>query len=292
MNIKGAFDTHVHFAPHAKVRANTDALSLARLAAEKDMAGLVLKCNTFPSVGIAYLARLLCPELKIFGGIVINPQIGGLNPAAVRAAISYGEGKPGEYCRFVCLPTFYSARDIEFHHKNEAPIELVKDGRAVDGLKRILDLVAENSLVLMTGHTGEKELFPVVEQAVSQGVRNIVLCHPSSPVVGLSLEAQKALAGMGAVMQQCCVETYPYYEKKYGIPGPSFDDLAEAIRFVGTEHCIIATDMGADAGLNPNPADGFANYINELEKRGFTEEELSAMAAEHPLELYTDGMSV
>ena len=292
MHIKDAFDTHVHFAPHAKVKANTDALSLACLAAENDMAGFVLKCNCFPSVGIAYLAHLLYPKLKIFGGIVINPQIGGLNPAAVRAAISYGEGKPAEYCRFVCLPTFYSARDIEFHKKKETPIELVKDGQVVDDLKRILDLVAEHSIVLLSGHTGERELFPVVEQAIRQGVENIVLCHPSSPVVDISLEGQKALAGMGVVMQQCCVETYPYYEKKYGIPGPSFDDLARAIRFVGVEHCIIATDMGADAGINPNPVEGFAHYINELEKRGFSEEEISMMAAEHPLKLYTDDMSI
>jgi len=292
MHIKGAFDTHVHFAPHAKVKANTDALSLVRLAAENDMAGLVLKCNCFPSVGIAYLAHLICPELKVFGGIVINPQIGGLNPAAVKAAISYGEGKTAEYCRFVCLPTFYSARDIEFYHKKETPIGLVKDGKVLDDLKRILDLVAENSLVLLTGHIGERELFPVVEQAIRQGVRNIVLSHPSSPVVNISLEAQKAFGEMGAVMQQCCVETYPYYEKKYGILGPSFDDLAKAIRFVGTENCIIATDMGADAGVNPNPIGGFANYINELEKRGFTEEEISVMAAKHPLKLYTDGMSI
>lgn len=292
MHFKGVFDTHVHFAPHAKVKANTDALSLARLAAEREMAGLVLKCNSFPSVGIAYLAHLVCPELKLFGGIVINWQIGGLNPVAVETAIRYGEGKPAEYCRFVCLPTFYSARDIAFHNKTDSPIRLVEGGKVVDGLKRILDLVAAHSLVLMTGHIGEEELFPVVEQAIQQGVEKIVVCHPSSPVVGLSLEVQKALAGMGAVMQQCCVETYPYYEQKYGIPGPSFDDLAEAIRFVGPERCILATDMGADAGINPDPVSGFAHYLDELQKRGFTEGELYRMAAEQPLRLFTDGTPV
>lgn len=291
MCLKGAFDTHVHFAPHAKGKANTDALSLARLAAEQEMAGLVLKCNSFPSVGIAYLAHLVCPELKVFGGVVLNPQIGGLNPAAVETAIRYGEGRPAAFCRYVCLPTFYSSRDIAFHHKAETPIELVRDGRTVDGLKRIFDLIAAHSLVLMTGHVGEEEIFPVVEQAIRQGVKHIVLCHPSSPVVGLSLDAQKALAGMGAVMQQCCVETYPYYEQKYGIPGPSFDDLAEAIRFVGPEHCILATDMGADTGVNPDPVSGFAHYIRQLQQRGFTQEELYRMAAEHPLQLFTDGIS-
>lgn len=289
--MKGVFDTHVHYAPHARVKANTDALSLARLAKESDMAGFVLKCNCFPSVGAAYLAKRICPELNIFGGIVINPQIGGLNVEAIKAAIRYGEGNPAEYCRFVCLPTFYSVRDIAFHHKKETPIELVKGGAVVDDLKRILDLVAEHALVLMSGHVGESELFAVMEQAVRQGVRNMVLCHPSSPVVNLSLEAQRALAEMGAVMQHCCVETYPYYEKKYGFAGPSFDDLAKAIRFVGAEHCIIASDMGADAGVNPNPVEGFANYINELQQRGLTEEEIFMMAATHPLQLFTDGMA-
>lgn len=291
MHIKGAFDTHVHFAPHSKVKANTDALSLAALAKQQEMSGLVLKCNAFPSVAAAYLAHLTCPETKVFGGIVINPLIGGLNPAAVRAAICYGDGNPGEYCRFVCLPTFYSKRDIEFHKKNEQAIELIKNGQVVDELKEILDLVAENKLVLMSGHVGEDELYPVIQQAKQQGVTNLVLCHPSSPVVNISVEAQKQFSRMGAVMQQCCVETYPYYEKKYGIPGPSFDDLANAIRSVGVEHCIIASDMGADAGINPNPIDGFMNFIDELEKRGFSETELVMMAAKHPQQLFTEGMS-
>lgn len=290
MHINGAFDSHVHFAPHAKVKANTDALTLVSLARKHNMAGLVLKCNCFPSVGIAYLAGLTCPDVKIYGGIVINPQIGGLNYTAVKSAIAYGEGENGKYCRFVCLPTFFSARDIEYHKKNETAIELVKSHKVVDELKRILDLVAEHSLVLMSGHVGSKEIFQVVEQARRQGVKNIVICHPSSPVIDLTLTEQKQLAGLGAIMQQCCVETYPYFEKKYGVPGPSFDDLAKAIRYVGVESCILASDMGADSGVNPDPVTGFADYIDQMDRLGFTEAELRYMAAEKPRQLFTDGL--
>lgn len=290
MIIHGAFDTHVHFAPHAKVKANTDALTLGKHAVEHEMAGMVLKCNYFPSVPVAYLVHQTYPRLKVYGGIVMNPSVGGVNPMAVKTAIAYGEGKPGEYCRFVCLPTFYSKRDVQFHHREEEPIILVQNNRVIDDLRRVFDLIAEHSLALLTGHVGEDELFPVVEQAKSQGVSNIVVGHPCSPVVDISLEAQRQLGQMGAVMQQCCVETYPYYERKYGIPGPSYDDLANAIRYVGTEHCILATDMGGDAGFNPPPADGFATYIEEMAKRGFTEQELTAMCVTHPLALYTDGL--
>ncbi len=283
--LKGTIDTHVHFAPHGSTHANTDVLSLSALAVKAGMCGLVLKCNTFPSVGFAYLAQKMYPDLNVFGGIVINHQIGGFNAVAIESALKFGEGITGKYCRFVCLPTFTAENDVLYHRRNIEPLHcLDRQGRVIDSLKRIFDLMASSDQVLMTGHLAERELFPVIEQAQATGVQKIVVPHPLNPVVNLSLTAQKQLAQKGVYLQQCCVETYPYFHKKYGT-GLSMEDLVEAIRAVGVAHTIVATDLGADPGMNPNPVQGFQEYLGQLNDRGFTDEELRSMSIDNPSKL-------
>jgi len=285
MLLTGTIDTHVHFAPHASCKANTNALDLANLARKAGMAGMLLKCNTFPSVGIAYLTKQLYPDLLLFGGIVLNHQCGGLNYSAVKSAISYGEGRESEYCRFVCLPTFAAENDITYHNRNIAPIKLVDtNNQVVDDLKRIFELIASSKQILFTGHIAEKELFPVVEKAKACGIEKIVVPHPLNPVVNISLTAQKQLAEDNVLLQHCCVETYPYFKQKYGV-GLSIEQIAEAIEYVGTEHCILASDLGADPGVNPDPVKGFSVFLQQLKNYGFNEKELRRMSVENPLRI-------
>ena len=113
---------------------------------------MLIKCNTFPSTGYAYLARKYYPRLAVYGGIVINHQIGGLNPVAVDSAVKYGEGVAGKYCRFVCLPTFAAVNDVMFHKRDYAPICCVNDkGKIYDDLKRIFDIIVRTNQILLLG---------------------------------------------------------------------------------------------------------------------------------------------
>jgi len=56
--------------------------------------------------------------------------------------------------------------------------------------------------------------------------------------------------------------------------------IAEAIRRVGPESTILATDLGqAD---NPSPVEGLKRFIRSMLKEGITEEEIDLMVHINP----------
>lgn len=57
----------------------------------------------------------------------------------------------------------------------------------------------------------------------------------------------------------------------------------EALRTVGVQYCVLATDFGQPANLPP--PDGFAEYIAALAAAGMTEKELATMTKDNPAKL-------
>lgn len=89
MPLKDAIDLHIHIAPDT-IDRYYDSISLAREASEKGMRALVLKDQMCPSVHKAILTNLIVPEVKVFGGIVLNQTNGGLNPRSVLVTLKTG----------------------------------------------------------------------------------------------------------------------------------------------------------------------------------------------------------
>ncbi len=61
------------------------------------------------------------------------------------------------------------------------------------------------------------------------------------------------------------------------------DMFAEAIKAVGADHTVIATDLGQY--LNPTPADGFKEFILGLKGKGISDEQINWMAKKNPARL-------
>ena len=78
-----------------------------------------------------------------------------------------------------------------------------------------------------------------------------------------------------------------YFKEKYGT-GLMIEQIVDAIHAVGAERTIIATDLGADAGVNPNPVIGFRDYIIKLSESGFSNEEIFQMSAINPKRLISE----
>jgi len=79
-----------------------------------------------------------------------------------------------------------------------------------------------------------------------------------------------------------------YIEFVYnGLLGPekefTFKDYARAIRYVGVEHCILASDMGQPR--NPLHPDGLIALFNGLKAEGITDAEISRMTKENTARL-------
>src|SRR5712692_2442297 len=89
VNLIGLIDPHVHTAPEHIPRLLDD-LSLARQARDAGMAGVLIKSHTTLTADRAVIAARAVPGIRIWGGLVLNRAVGGLNPAAVENALAYG----------------------------------------------------------------------------------------------------------------------------------------------------------------------------------------------------------
>ena len=87
--LKGSYDLHVHAAPDTEER-RMDALEAARHAYEAEMGGFVLKSHQYPTAPLTYALNRMYPGLKVYGSIVLNRSVGGVNPDAVEVAAGLG----------------------------------------------------------------------------------------------------------------------------------------------------------------------------------------------------------
>ena len=79
--VAGLMDTHVHTAPDVFGRALDD-VELAGVYKERGLDALVLKNHVATTADRAWFARKHVEGLKVFGGIVLNSAVGGINPDA------------------------------------------------------------------------------------------------------------------------------------------------------------------------------------------------------------------
>jgi Family of unknown function (DUF6282) len=98
----------VHSDPDVFGRSLND-FEVARLAVRMGMRALVFKNHVTGTADRAALVSQIVPGIEIYGGIVLNNAVGGLNPSAVEwmTRMSGGRGK------VVWLPTF----DADHHLK-------------------------------------------------------------------------------------------------------------------------------------------------------------------------------
>ena len=170
-------DCHVHTSPSLMPRRHTDGeiLTLARRAGVRTV---VLKAHEGSTV-----ERARVQGEGAVGGIVLNSPVGGANPDAVRVAAALGG-------RIVWMPTVSapahvaarSSPELSVHREvrfSEVPI--VIDGRVRDEWYDVIDCVAENDLVLASGHLNMDEAVTVFKLAVARGVKRLLVNHPQMP---------------------------------------------------------------------------------------------------------------
>jgi hypothetical protein len=63
----------------------------------------------------------------------------------------------------------------------------------------------------------------------------------------------------------------------------SFADMANAIKTVGAQHFILATDLGQTG--NPIHPDGYKLLVAGLKKEGVTQDEIDLMMKKNPAKL-------
>ena len=108
------------------------------------------------------------------------------------------------------------------------------------------------------------------------GVERTIITHPLSVSFGCraSVEEQKEMIGQGVFIEHCFIATMPTSDRV------DPQKIADAIRAVGPEHCIMSTDFGQS--YNPPPVEGMRMYIETMLRCGIEEDEIVAMVRKNP----------
>jgi hypothetical protein len=280
---EGTIDLHVHSEPDVFGRSMDD-IDVAVLAKRKGVRGLVLKNHVTMTADRAVLVMKVVPGIEVFGGIVLNNSVGGINPAAVEwmHRMSGGRGK------VVWLPTFDSDKHIKtLVDPKGSGIVVAPNGVVTPQLEEVLKIIARENLVLATGHVHAAEVIAVVKRARELGVKNILITHALTNVPGLSLEQAKQVAQMGAYIEYCYLQSMTGPDAQHGWmkhwSKVSLKYLARVVEEVGAKSLVLSTDLGQHA--NMTHADGMEDMIAGLRREGVPQADIDLMVKKNPARL-------
>jgi hypothetical protein len=277
VDLTGAADLHCHFGPDPHRERSVDAFEAAGEAAAAGHRALVLKAHDSPTASLAWsVQRTTGDALSVFGGICCDREVGGVNPAAVEAALGLG-------ARVVWLPTLTSRQDFDNGVAEQLGIPgpgLVvtdADDRLLAETHEVLRLVREHDAILATGHVSAAEHYAVVKEFARTG--KVLVTHATEDLAGPKLTAGQCreLAALGAWIELCAMTCIGALATK------SVAEMVATIGAVGVDHVTLGTDFGQK--INPHPAAGLQTYADALYAEGLSEDEIRRMACTNPCEL-------
>ena len=201
----GAIDLHCHSGPSIMPRS-LDHIEALHEAAAAGFRAMLIKDHYYSATPITELLNKQFGHLGVtlLSGVPLNNALGGFNVYAVDHGIKLG-------ARLVWMPTFTAKNHIEanarskgFPHTSKPLLEpdpltvLDADGRLIDAVKPILDMIAEHDVVLSAGHLHISEIYPLFDEAKRRGVKRLLVNHPTF-LIGCSLDDIRALVAHGRV---------------------------------------------------------------------------------------------
>ena len=275
--LRGAVDLHVHTAPDVFPRKLND-LEAAAQAQEAGLRGVVLKNHFFPTMDRAAMGEAQT-AFHLMGSITLNKTLGGLNPYAVEVAAKAG-------ARVVWMPTIHSFSTVQrpdvvamfqtVIRPGEQGLSLTHDNRLESHVLEVLEAIRDADVVLATGHIRPSEIIALVQEAVNMGLQRIVLTHPLSSLVGMTLTEITELTHLSPAVyvEFTCFDCCPHIKNPM-----TKEQVAGYITHIGCEHVVITSDGGQT--YNPYPMEMLADMLMAL-KQHFRADEIHRMVAENP----------
>jgi hypothetical protein len=279
----GVIDMHVHSHPDVFGR-NMDDIDIAQLAKTRGMRGIVLKNHVTTTADRAALVMRAVPGIEVWGGIVLNNAVGGINPNAVEwmHRMYGGRGK------VVWLPTFEADRHVKvLVNKDAKGLVVAPNGQVTPEMEAILKIIARENLLLATGHVHPEEIIAVVKRGRELGVKNIIVTHGLTNIPGLTMEQAKEVVQMGAVIEVCFLQflTGPKASQAWMTHWTNVgaNDVARAVKELGARNIVLSSDLGQTG--NMTHPDGLETMIAAVKREGVSDADIDLMMRKNPAKL-------
>lgn len=284
--IAKSIDIHLHVGPEIIPRKYMTSDLEGRLFGK--IAGVVLKNHFYPTV--PFVAEQKKSTLKLYGSIVLNNSVGGLNGEAIYAQSPIAGGRPF----FVWFPTIHTRQFLSCCEYEIAP-EWVKGtfnarqsskvvpvnifdekNRLVPQVDAVLSMIKQTGAVLATGHISWQESVALINRAARKyGLKKMVITHPIYQKIAMPIAMQKKLIKYGAYIEHCF--------SMHSIDKIPMKDIADQIKSVGPSHVILSSDVGQS--YSPSPADALATFAEALNTYGISLADLETMLVQNPRKL-------
>jgi len=290
--LDGVTDLHLHSGPSLAGRPLDD-IETAQAASAAGMRAILLKDHFECTASRAYYARRAVPGIQVFGGIVLNTHVGGINPAAAEASLARGGkqvwmptidsqlhadvfGSTGTYTS----PNVHAGPPIGGSERlrRKTGITIAEGGDLKPETKEVVAVVRDYDGILGVSHIYNEEVMALARFALANGVHKFLITHADYSVLRtLTIEQLEELANLGAFIEFCSTSTFP--------PTCCFTPQKAAawMRRLGPERCVIASDAGAP--LFPGEVESLRAYGEMLLAEGMTSTELRTMMIDNPARL-------
>jgi hypothetical protein len=283
--LQGAVDPHCHSSPSPMPRRITH-VEAARQAADLGFRAMIAKCHYHNTVFdlLAMESQLAGIPIEVFGGVVLNSQVGGLNPHAADLAFKMGG-------RIVWFPTISSKahlchseadETIRAHFVPRGVMEsdevtiFGEDGELLPEVGQILQIAKDADGIVSSGHMAPAQVIPMLELAHEMGLKKLVVSHPNYIIEADKNTDAKRMVELGAVMEHCL--GLFINERHFTIA-----ELVDWITTIGPEHTSIGSDLGQVG--NPLPMDAYLTICEQLLDSGISEADLRTMVVDNPSRL-------
>jgi hypothetical protein len=302
------YDIHCH--AH---EGQQDALSLAKLASQSHMRGIVYKTvksdisgEYRPARDVAALNDALqrwagtedLEPITCYAGYGITMD--NRPPSMQRLRENLADGIAA-----VWLPVFNHANTLNTvgglvrwwdpsakvgDHSEPLPWDLAvargyymleANGKLKEEYAEYIRAIADAGVVLFTGHATHPEIWAIADLCDSIGFRQTVIDHPFSPFIDLNIAEMQHLAGRGITLNFTFDELSP-------LLGIDPAKMYAAIRAVGPEHCTLSSDAGEP--LFPHSVECMRLISGYMSAFGINAQEMRTMCTDNPARLL--GISV
>ncbi len=294
IKVKDAIDIHCH----AHI-GQQDALDLVKKASKAEMKGILFKSIT-GKAGQAlpklqeqlntWAAKESVTPVALFAGFVCGRQEDPVSARLAEQAIDHGAVA-------LWLPVFNHANTMHIVGSRRNLIEhdmkvqgwigpmswekalehgrynLDESGELKPEVREIIQLCVERDIALFFGHPTHKEIFKIAEEADRVGLRRLIIDHPYSPFLDVSVEQMKQLAPLGVLFNFTFDELSP-------LLGVDPQIMYNTIREVGVEHFTLSSDAGEP--LFPDSVEAMRLIRGYMEAFGLTEDELYTVCSRNP----------
>lgn len=283
----GAVDTHIH-SGYGLVPRALDHVEACQEAMDAKMRAVIIKDHHCPTAEIAkYIQNYVVKDkaFDVFGGLALNNTTGGVSPYTVDAAIKYG-------AKIIWMPTL-SAKNHHVKHEKlteeakkampnpkkklfgDPGITILDDnGKLIPEIRSICKLIADADIVLASGHISKQEVDLLLDEAVGQGVKRIMINHPEH-LLGASLDDMKDYAKSGFYLEHSITLVHSHKQ--------TYEYIYEMIKYAGVEMSMVGSDLGQVG--RPHPVEGFKLWADAMINLGLTEDEIKTIIQKNPIKL-------